>query len=100
MGLKSDMFTHLLDYKGYCTTDTFAFGDYWDIYDSRVNPNPPVTNENIKLRADELVLDLKERSSFYATDNFLFPFGCDFNYQNAQVMFKNMDKLISMFDDF
>lgn len=96
LGSQTDMFTHLLDYQSYCTPSGFSFGDDWDIYGPTTNPNPPINELNVADRAQALVDNLKSRAAFYATDNFLFPFGCDFNYQNALVMFKNMDKLISM----
>lgn len=46
--------------------------------------------------ADQLVRNFKLRSSWYSTNNLLWPFGCDFNYQNAVQMYKNMDRLIGM----
>jgi len=95
LGAETDMFTHLLDYQSYCTPGGFSFDNEWNIYDSATNPNPPITPVNIQQRASALVDNLKTRAGFFATDNFLFPFGCDFDYQNAVTNFKNMDKLIN-----
>ena len=36
----------------------------------------------------------KERARYFKTPNVIVPFGCDFNFQNALMKYKNMDKLI------
>ena len=36
----------------------------------------------------------KTRAAWYATPHVLIPFGCDFNFQNALMKYKNMDLLI------
>jgi hypothetical protein len=35
----------------------------------------------------------------YKTNNVLIPFGCDFNFQNAWMKYKNMDKLIDYINE-
>ena len=36
----------------------------------------------------------KERGAWFKTNNVLIPLGCDFEFQNALMKYKNMDKLI------
>jgi len=37
---------------------------------------------------------MRDRAECYKTNEILVTFGSDFKFQNAQIMFKNMDKLI------
>jgi hypothetical protein len=71
----------------------FSYSDTWNIYFTP-NPNPPINDKNIAKQAQLLVDNFNQRAQWYATNHLLWPFGCDFNYQNADTMYKNMDKLI------
>jgi hypothetical protein len=69
------VFTHVW-YDGYCSPGGF----YWDSGD------PPVTDANIKKVADNLANNVKGWLSGYKTQtDVLFPFGCDFQFQQASV---------------
>ncbi len=37
---------------------------------------------------------VRQRSLAYRTKNIMIPFGCDFRFMNADINFKNMDKLM------
>ena len=78
----------------YCTPNGFDWGTSWNIYDPP-NPNPPLTDFNLEERAQAFVDNIKQRSQWYRTNKLLWPFGCDFAYQNALTMFKNMDTMIA-----
>lgn len=49
---------------------------------------------NVKERADTFVQLMQERAKSYKTNNVLVTFGSDFQYMNALINFKNMDKLM------
>ncbi|KAJ4462635.1 putative Lysosomal alpha-mannosidase [Paratrimastix pyriformis] len=86
-GTDADMWTHVLDHH-YCMPKGFDFeGDPYN--------NPPITPANVKDRAQVLVDECKSRSTMFRHNHLLLPFGCDFSWQNATVMYENMDALIA-----
>lgn len=91
LGNQTDMFTHVL-YDDYCTPHGFE----WEESDPPIITQPPsaLTPTNVKERADLFVSMAKTRNEAYRTPNQLIPLGCDFNFQNANMKYKNMDKLI------
>jgi hypothetical protein len=56
--------------------------------------NPPVTQENIKNRADTLVAALKRWSLGYKTNHIIYPFGDDFTFMIGHHNFNNMTLLM------
>lgn len=46
------------------------------------------------MQVDAFVAHVTNMSSMYSSDNVLITMGEDFNYQVANVWFKNLDKLI------
>eukprot|EP00732_Lithocolla_globosa_P001614 Lithocolla_globosa_v1_NODE_831_length_3216_cov_37.534641.p2 type:complete len:179 gc:universal NODE_831_length_3216_cov_37.534641:489-1025(+) len=88
--------------KHYCTPNGFNWehGVTQDLPDGDGPPpivkNPPSHSfqPNDYDRAKEFVELARSRVKDFRTNNILIPFGCDFTYQNANQMFKNMDKLI------
>lgn len=88
----SRIFGHVLD-DSYCTPWGFDFeGAFPWGYDAK--GNPPVTDINVKNRTEDFIKVLRARASYYATNNLLFPFGCDFEYREAERNFGNMSRLI------
>eukprot|EP00466_Bigelowiella_natans_P018245 jgi/Bigna1/78050/fgenesh1_pg.52_\ len=88
-------------------TDCPGGGFYWDGDDG--NPNaywaekweeqgyavyPTVNASNVEFYSDFLVNNSISRSSWFATDNLLWPFGTDFQHFNSTSMFSSMDKII------
>ncbi len=57
--------------------------------------SPQITPENIKSRADDLAKAITIRTNWYRTPNVLIPWGCDFMYQNATLVFSNTDLLLN-----
>jgi len=101
VGTESAMWTHLLS-DHYCTPNGFNWehGVTQDLPDGDGPPpiiiDPPSwgTSSNALERAQLFVTEAKRRAAFYKTNNVVIPFGCDFTFQNANMMFKNMDRLI------
>lgn len=81
---KAEMFTHVL-HTHYAAPKTFD----WE------EDAVAVSDTNIQYRASYFVSSLKERAQAYRTNQLLVPWGDDFKFQNSDVQFNNMDKLIS-----
>jgi len=58
--------------------------------------SPRIDNNNINFRAENLVSVFKERANAYRTSTLLIPWGDDFKFQDANLQYDQMDKLISM----
>jgi len=43
---------------------------------------------------NQFVQEVLNEASVYRTNNIMLPMGCDFNYENSNTWFKNLDKLI------
>ena len=53
-----------------------------------------ITDRNIDYISFMLMENLMLRFSSYKTDNLLVPLGCDFQFQQSEIMFSNTEKLI------
>mmetsp|Transcript_3370 Transcript_3370/g.4180 ORF Transcript_3370/g.4180 Transcript_3370/m.4180 type:complete len:766 (-) Transcript_3370:54-2351(-) len=100
------MFTHVLD-SHYCTPAGFDW-EHGVTQDLPKGDGPPVvitqspswvTETNVHRRAYEYAQVAKKRAAWFKTNNVLIPFGCDFNFQNAWMKYKNMDKLIAYINE-
>ncbi|XP_054743678.1 lysosomal alpha-mannosidase [Anastrepha obliqua] len=90
LGDQAELFTGLL-YNHYSAPPGFCF-------DSLCNDAPIVDGDsydnNVKERVDTFIEYIHNVTIHYRDTNVLIPMGDDFNYQNAAMNFKNMDKLI------
>ncbi|EGG20517.1 alpha-mannosidase [Cavenderia fasciculata] len=86
---KYDIFTSVLRAM-YCTPNGFDF----EQGDTPMQTDPNLFDVNAQQRADEFAAIALEYATHYQTNNVLIPFGCDFAYMNAQMYFKNIDKLM------
>ncbi|XP_006813523.1 epididymis-specific alpha-mannosidase-like, partial [Saccoglossus kowalevskii] len=106
-GSKLQMFTHTMDQYSYCAPGDIPFsersGFYWNGYvkfpvppSDGIYPNMslPVNTSNIKLYADYMVANIKQRAAWYKTQQLLWPWGCDKQFFNATIQFLNMDPLL------
>eukprot|EP00002_Diphylleia_rotans_P015223 TRINITY_DN2949_c0_g1_i3.p1 TRINITY_DN2949_c0_g1~~TRINITY_DN2949_c0_g1_i3.p1 ORF type:complete len:804 (+),score=157.64 TRINITY_DN2949_c0_g1_i3:64-2475(+) len=105
-GDKKDMFTHVMD-NHYCTPEGFSWehgvtqnlphGDG----DAPIIIKPPsqMTQPNVEQRAAQFLQMARTRAAYYKTANILIPFGCDFTYQNARMVFKNLDLLMDYINE-
>jgi lysosomal alpha-mannosidase len=89
-GGQSDIFTHMLYDSTYCYADGFAFE--WD--SPPIQDDPRLLGVNIDERARAFVALMRKRRLSYRTTDVLTTFGCDFQFENANINFKNMDKLM------
>lgn len=85
------LFTHML-YQSYCSPPGFCF-------DSKCNDPPMIvdplaTSYNVPSRVGQFLDYVRNVAKNYATNNIFVPMGCDFNYENANQNFINMDRLI------
>jgi hypothetical protein len=77
-------------YSDYC----FLSGFGWEWGADPIQDDPRLFNVNIKERCDDFAHQVRTRSASFRTNNVLIPFGCDFQFENAHMEFKNMDKVI------
>ncbi|KAL9654522.1 hypothetical protein ABK040_006587 [Willaertia magna] len=99
INLQNDcIFTHIFDHH-YSPPEICDDNDgncYGYDFESDPKYNPFITNENIYQRASDLVDYIRNVSLYYRNNNnLLIPFGNDFRFQRADLMFNNMDKLIN-----
>lgn len=101
IGEKTQVFTHILD-SHYGTPDGFSWehGISQNLPDGDGDPviidvaPSHMTKTNVDKRAKEFVAMAKERADWFRAPHVLIPFGGDFNFQNAFMVYKNLDKLI------
>ncbi|EDW18842.1 lysosomal alpha-mannosidase [Drosophila mojavensis] len=86
----SDIFTGLL-YRHYSAPPGFCFDLLCSdepIIDSKSYDN------NVKARVDDFISYVKKMSNSFRATHIMVPMGDDFQYEDAEINFKNMDKLI------
>lgn len=92
-GSDGDLFTSMM-HLGYGSPPGFHWdlpaGDLADPIIDNVNSE----EYNAAQYVEKLVTFAKSYAGAYTTNNLLIPMGSDFQYQDAHVWFKNMDKLI------
>lgn len=92
LGTDGDLFTGMMD-MGYGPPGGFN----WDLVgggDEPVIDNPDSEEYNVDKIIEKLENSATNYATKYATNNLMYPMGTDFQYQDAHVYFKNMDKLI------
>uniref|UniRef100_W8C2M5 Alpha-mannosidase n=2 Tax=Ceratitis capitata TaxID=7213 RepID=W8C2M5_CERCA len=90
LGTSAELFTGLL-YQHYSAPPGFCF-------DTLCSDAPIIDGDsydnNVKERVDTFIEYIYNVTKNYRSSHVLIPMGDDFNYQNAAMNFKNMDKLI------
>ncbi|KAI2807423.1 carbohydrate binding [Blomia tropicalis] len=92
LGSSGDLFTSVMN-NGYGPPEGFN----WDLIggvDEPVIDNPKSEEYNVEKIVEAFVATSLFHHRNYATNQILFPMGSDFHYQDANILFKNMDKLI------
>ncbi|KRF98686.1 uncharacterized protein Dwil_GK24522, isoform B [Drosophila willistoni] len=89
------LFTGLL-YTYYWETPGFCF-------DVHCSDDPIIDGDsydnNVKSRVDDFIAYAKKVAAFFRTNHIMIPMGGDFQYEDAEVNFKNMDKLIKYINE-
>ncbi|XP_069124923.1 lysosomal alpha-mannosidase-like [Argopecten irradians] len=87
----SDLFTGVL-YNGYGPPNGFCFDLLCD--DEPMMDDDRMHGYNVPKKVEMFVNASKEWADAYASNHVLMPMGFDFNYQNANAWYKNIDKLM------
>ncbi|CAL8327680.1 unnamed protein product [Lota lota] len=105
---QQEIFTHVMDQFSYCSPSHLAFsnssGFYWN--GVAIFPDPPkdgiypnmslaVTKETVHAYAQTMAENIKLRGAWFRTNHVLWPWGCDKQFYNASVQFRNMDALMA-----
>ncbi|CAH2987949.1 unnamed protein product [Chilo suppressalis] len=91
LGKSSDIFTGIL-YNTYAPPPGFCFDILCN--DEPIIDDPSSPDYNVDRRVDGFFARAKQMARAYSTNNVLVTMGDDFNYQDAGMWFKNLDKLI------
>uniref|UniRef100_T1PFV0 Alpha-mannosidase n=1 Tax=Musca domestica TaxID=7370 RepID=T1PFV0_MUSDO len=87
---RSEIFTGVL-YNHYSAPPGFCF-------DNLCSDDPIIDGDsyenNVKAKVDDFLTYINKMGTYYRATDLLVPMGDDFNYENAYVNYKNMDKLI------
>lgn len=87
----SQIFTGVL-YNGYDPPKGFCYDNF--CADPPIQDDPNLFNLNVERRVDAFVEITCEQASHYKTNNVMLTMGSDFQYENAERWYKNLDKLI------
>ncbi|CAG2068158.1 unnamed protein product, partial [Timema podura] len=91
LGSSADLFTSIM-YSFYGSPSGFCFDVGCN--DEPIIDNVHSTEYNVDRRVKDFLSYVNDHASHFVTDNILIPMGGDFQYQDAHINYKNMDKLI------
>ncbi|XP_076297759.1 lysosomal alpha-mannosidase II [Lasioglossum baleicum] len=91
LGSKADLFTVAM-YNTYSPPPGFCF----DVLcrDEPINDDKDSPDYNVPDRVEKFLEYAKEQASHYRTNNIILTMGEDFNYQQAEMWYTNLDRLI------
>ncbi|KAM4676223.1 lysosomal alpha-mannosidase [Discoglossus pictus] len=89
----ADLFTGVLP-NGYNPPEGFC----WDLLcsDAPLMDDPNLEDYNADIVLDKFLKIVQVQSQHYATNHIVMTMGSDFQYENANLWYKNMDKLIKL----
>lgn len=91
LGKSSEIFTGVL-YHHYSPLEGFCFDILCN--DAPIQDDPQLFDKNVKERVELFINETCEQALHYKSGHIMLTMGDDFNYQNAEMWFKNLDKLI------
>ncbi|XP_076655119.1 lysosomal alpha-mannosidase II isoform X1 [Halictus rubicundus] len=91
LGAKADLFTVAM-YNTYSPPPGFCF----DVLcrDEPINDDPRSPDYNVPERVNKFLEYARKQASQYRTNNIILTMGEDFNYQQAEMWYTNLDRLI------
>ena len=91
LGQDSDIFTGVL-YNGYNPPHGFCYDQF--CVDAPIQDDPKLYDLNVKETVDRFVKTTCKQAAQYKTNHIILTMGSDFMYENANLWYKNLDKLI------
>ena len=91
LGQDSDIFTGVL-YNVYNPPKGFCYDQF--CHDSPIRDDPNNNDNNVKDTVERFVQTACEQASHYKTNHIILTMGSDFMYENANLWYTNLDKLI------
>ena len=91
LGQDSNIFTGVL-YNGYNPPPGFCYDQF--CVDTPIQDDPRLFDFNVKETVDKFVEVTCKQASQYKTNHIMLTMGSDFMYENANLWYKNLDKLI------
>ena len=91
LGQDSDIFTGVL-YNGYNPPKGFCYDQFCT--DNPVQDDPNLYDNNVKDTVERFVQTTCKQASHYKTNHIILTMGSDFMYENANLWYTNLDKLI------
>ncbi|MDP2434461.1 MAG: hypothetical protein Q8P67_01815, partial [archaeon] len=72
-------------------------GFNWDVLsnDNPVQDDPNLEDMNVVQLSDDFAVQMRQYASAFHHNEVLVPMGCDFEYENADEDFKNIEKLMA-----
>ncbi|XP_064640290.1 lysosomal alpha-mannosidase-like isoform X2 [Lineus longissimus] len=96
LGSSGNIFTGAF-YGGYGAPGGYCFDE--KCQDTPIMDDDRLHDDNVKARVDEFMKAMSDRAKAFATSHVMQTMGDDFNFQNANMNFKNIDKLIRYVND-
>uniref|UniRef100_A0A1X7VI80 alpha-mannosidase n=1 Tax=Amphimedon queenslandica TaxID=400682 RepID=A0A1X7VI80_AMPQE len=91
LGDIADIFTGVL-YHHYSPPPGFCYDSFCS--DPPIQDDENLFDDNVKERVNDFIALALEQAKHFKTNNIMMTMGSDFQYENAQEWFKNLDKLI------
>ena len=91
LGEETEIFTGVL-FNGYAPPPGFCFDRA--CHDPPIQDDPNLYDMNVKERVASFINETCSQAEHYRTNHIILTMGEDFQYENAHMWYKNMDKLI------
>ena len=91
LGEDTEIFTGVL-YHGYNPPPGFCFDQ--SCHDAPIQDDPNLYDMNVKERVSSFINETCSQAEHYRTNHIILTMGSDFQYENANLWYKNLDKLI------
>ncbi|CAF5214484.1 unnamed protein product, partial [Rotaria magnacalcarata] len=91
LGEESWLFTGIIP-RTYTPPESFCFDAFCD--DEPIKDDPQLHDYNVLERVQAFINAAHDQAAGYATNHIMMTMGSDFQYENANQWYKNLDKLI------